>query len=910
MRMIRLKRDKHSLKFDVFPFILLFSFLFLLPCRSIATPIFYTNASSIFNKITITIQDAQTDEAIIGANIYTEDFSFTATTDFDGQAILEGLTYREEVVITYIGYKSLKLPMYQIRRMKGLIKMEVDAVELEGVEVIGRRDDKIEDIPYQIDKIASKEIAFSNAQTSADLLEKSGDLFVQKSQMGGGSPIIRGFEANRVLLVIDGVRMNNAIYRSGHLQNAITVDPAMLEQVEVIYGPGSLIYGSDALGGVVHYRTKDPKLAEPDDKTQVSEANAYVRYAYANGEKAIHVDFNQGAKKWGSFSSFSYVDYDNLIAGGVRPEAYPKFGLQQNYGTLLDDNSIGERRENIANPNKQWGTQYTQIDFLQKIKFQASKDLSFVANLQYSSSSNVPRYDNLVDTLGSAQELKWIDWYYGPQQRILTSLKTSINNKSFFDKGTIIAAFQRIDEDQYQRKWGKTWRNATETDVYVFSVTADFDKFIDEQQNITLSYGVDWNKNIVDSWAYDKNVRNQDILLEGSDIITRYPSAGSTMDSYGAYTNLKWKSDNKRLSAEGGLRYSYVKLGAKFGKTDPIVWPQNYIDGIFLKNGALTYGGGMTYKTENKWQFRALAGTAFRSPNIDDFAKIREKNGFVTVPNPNLTPEKAFTVEGTISKEFGGIEIDQQIRKSTGVSLKLSATVFNTQLRDALIRKNFVLPDGSNTLIKDNELLEIQANVNAENAQVYGVSGNMSFNIADKWKLESNINLTKGKSEFKDNIEGVLIDTIVPFAHIPPLYGRTSLSYQADKFKLAAVVRYNGRKRPNDYSISSVRITNLSTLEFEREGTSDNLEYSPYGYIDANGDPCVATGSRGESLCSEGYAGSLAWMTYNFYGDYQLNERFSINFAVENILDLHYRPFSSGVSAAGRNFIFGIRGKF
>jgi len=908
--MIRLNRDKHSLKFGVLPFILLFSVLFLLPCRSIATPVFHTNTSLIFNKITITIQDAQTNEAIIGANIYTEDYTFSTTTDFDGKAVLEGLTYREELTISYIGYKPLKLPMYQIRRMKGLIKMEVDAVELEGVEVVGRRDDKIEDIPYQIDKIASKEIAFSNAQTAADLLEKSGGLFVQKSQMGGGSPIIRGFEANRVLLVIDGVRMNNAIYRSGHLQNAITVDPAMLEQAEVIYGPGSLTYGSDALGGVVHYRTKDPKLAGPKDKTQVSEANAYVRYAYANGEKAVHVDFNQGAKKWGSFSSFSFVDYDNLIAGGVRPEAYPKFGLQQNYGTLLDDNSIGERRGNKANPNKQWGTQYAQIDFLQKIKFQASEDLSFVANLQYSSSSNVPRYDNLVDTLGSAEELKWIDWYYGPQQRILTSLKTSINNKSFFDKGTIIAAFQRIDEDQYQRKWGKTWRNATETDVYVFSVTADFDKFLDAQQNITLSYGVDWNKNNVHSSAYDKNVRNQDVRVEGSDIITRYPSSGSTMDSYGAYTNLKWKSENRRLSAEGGLRYSYVKLGAKFGETDPIVWPQNYIDGIFLKNAALTYGGGLTYNTENKWQFRALAGTAFRSPNIDDFAKIREKNGFVTVPNPNLTPEKAFTVEGTISKEFGGIEIDQQIKKSTGVSLKVSATVFNTQLQDALVRKNFVLPDGSNTLIKDNEVLEIQSNVNAENARVYGVSGNMSFNIADKWKLESNINLTKGKSEFKDDIEGVLIDTIVPFAHIPPLYGRTSLSYQGNKFKLAAVVRYNGRKRPNDYAISSVRVPNSGVLEFQRVGTSDNIEYSPYGYIDVNGDPCVATEARGNAHCSEGYAGSLAWMTYNFYGDYHLTEKFSINFAVENILDLHYRPFSSGVSAAGRNFIFGIRGKF
>ena len=328
--------------------------------------------------------------------------------------------------------------------------------------------------------------------------------------------------------------------------------------------------------------------------------------------------------------------------------------MQQFYGTLLDDNSIGERRANKANPNKQWGTQYAQIDFLQKVKFQASEDLSFVANLQYSSSSPVPRYDNLVDTLGSAEELKWIDWYYGPQQRILTSLKTSINNKSFFDKGTIIASFQRVEEDQLKRKWGKTWRNVTETDVYVFSVTADFDKFLNEQQNITLAYGLDWSRNNIFSRAFDRNVRNGDIRLDGSDIISRYPSQGSTMDSYGAYTNLKWKSDNKRLSAEGGLRYSYVKLGAKFGATDPIVWPQNYIDGIFLKNGALTYGGGLTYNTEKKWQFRALVGSAFRSPNIDDFAKIREKNGFVTVPNPNLTPEKAFTVEATIAKEFGG----------------------------------------------------------------------------------------------------------------------------------------------------------------------------------------------------------------------------------------------------------------
>ena len=91
-------------------------------------------------------------------------------------------------------------------------------------------------------------------------------LSIQKSQLGGGSPIIRGFEANRVLLVVDGVRMNNAIYRSGHLQNALTVDANALEIVEVVFGPSSTIYGSDALGGVVHFYTKKPEFSK-NDKT-------------------------------------------------------------------------------------------------------------------------------------------------------------------------------------------------------------------------------------------------------------------------------------------------------------------------------------------------------------------------------------------------------------------------------------------------------------------------------------------------------------------------------------------------------------------------------------------------------------------------------------------------------------------
>src|SRR5687768_10435265 len=131
-------------------------------------------------------------------------------------------------------------------------------------------------VSQKIDIITARTIATTNAQNTGDLLINSGNVFVQKSQQGGSSPVIRGFEASRVLLVVDGIRMNNAIYRAGHLQNVITIDQNMLERVEVLYGPSSTIFGSDALGGVVHMRTKSPILSQTE-KNAFS-GSAFSRY--------------------------------------------------------------------------------------------------------------------------------------------------------------------------------------------------------------------------------------------------------------------------------------------------------------------------------------------------------------------------------------------------------------------------------------------------------------------------------------------------------------------------------------------------------------------------------------------------------------------------------------------------------
>ncbi|MEO7393755.1 MAG: TonB-dependent receptor plug domain-containing protein, partial [Chitinophagaceae bacterium] len=149
--------------------------------------------------------------------------------------------------------------------------------------------EKKKNLAQKIDIISAKTIAKYNAQNTGDLLMNSGNVFVQKSQQGGSSPVLRGFEASRVLLIVDGVRLNNAIYRAGHLQNAITVDQNMLERIEVLYGPASTIYGSDALGGVIHFRTKSPILASGNNKIATN-GNGFIRYSSANHEKTGHAD--------------------------------------------------------------------------------------------------------------------------------------------------------------------------------------------------------------------------------------------------------------------------------------------------------------------------------------------------------------------------------------------------------------------------------------------------------------------------------------------------------------------------------------------------------------------------------------------------------------------------------------------
>ena len=832
------------------------------------------------------IVDGITREPIIGATVHNDDYTASGITDGKGYVFLEGTSYRDSVNIQYIGYITKKLTVKQILIANKFIKMEKEVITLGTAVVVGkvgRTDAEIEEIPYDVKQISSKEIKVKNPATTADALEKLGGAYVQRSQLGGGSPILRGFEASRVLLVVDGVRLNNAIYRSGHLQNAITLDNSILDQIEVIYGPGSITYGSDALGGVVHFRTRDPKLNRTD-QSHLSDLNIYGRFSTATFEKTGHIDLNYGYKKWAFLTSASVSVFESLRAGTNRTPEYEGFGYRDFFVQIA---GVDQVRRN-PNPAILEDSGYNQVDLLEKIRFQPSDNTYFIGNFQYSTSSDVPRYDRLVDTLSRADDLRFAEWFYGPQERVLASIKGRfLNPTPIYDKSTIIASFQNINEDRNTREFSDIVRRRQDENVKIQSYTGDFEKYLDSNELNKLTYGVDANFNTVTSVASRIRIAEGSIALNEG--LTRYPSAGSTFNTFGGYLGYRWKSPDDRFNLQGGARYSSVNIGLQYREDDEINWPQEFIDGVTYQNNNLTWGFGGGFRTKGNFHIKANIAKAFRSPNIDDFARIRvRRRTRIAVPNFDLVPETSINQELTIAKSFGTLNTAE----NTGSLLRLSATGYITNLDDAIVQVDGPLITESgeiNVITADNgDMLTTQIRTNAQSAQIRGLNFNFNYNLRNKLIFEGGMHFTKGTSSFTNEF---VQDTIVPFSHIPPTYGDLGLTYKTKKFHLEGQLRFNGTKAIEDYAISDIDANGV----VDRVGTSDNLDFTPWE-LDENGDVS--------------YLGSTSWAIFNVYTKWQFHEKLSLNIALENVFDKFYVPFSSSIAAPGRNLIISLNGNF
>ena len=598
------------------------------------------------------------------------------------------------------------------------------------------------DVPQKVSIISQAKVALHNPQTAADLLTISGKIFMQKSQQGGGSPMIRGFATNRLLYAVDGIRMNTAIFRGGNIQNVISLDPFATEQTEVVFGPGSVMYGSDAIGGVMSFQTLTPQFSSTT-KSIVS-GNAVSRFSSSNIEKTGHFDVNVGWKNWATITSITSNEFGDLKMGSHGPEEYlrPFYVQRQNGVDVVVTNE---------DPLVQKPTAYSQVNFMQKFRFQPNENWDFQYGLHFSETSSYSRYDRHIryNSLGLP---RYGEFYYGPQKWIMNNLNiTHQSNSKLFDEMVLRLAHQFFEESRVSRNMNNSNREIRTEKVNAYSINVDFSKAISLTHK--AYYGVEYVLNDVNSTGINQNI----VAGTSQAGPSRYPQA--TWQSMGVFVNNQYLVTDK-TSLQAGLRYNKYILKADFDTTFyPFPFTEAHID-----NGSLTGSAGIVFRPTDKWVIGSNVATAFRSPNVDDVGKVFDSEpGSVVIPNPNLEAEYAYNVDLNVAKMFGK-------------SVKVDVSTYYTLLDNALVRRDFTL-NGASEIVYDGELSQVQAIQNAAKANVYGIQAGVEVKLPTGFRFSTDLNFQKGEEELDNGDKS-------PSRHAAPFFGISRVGYANSKVDL------------------------------------------------------------------------------------------------------------------------------
>lgn len=748
--------------------------------------------TKILSAQVVVVQDETTNEPLEFVNVSAErkennNRGYThvvSRTNSEGKTDISGLKNADTIYFDAFGYTTAKLTYKQLEKNAFVVNLAPNSFSLNEVVIsMNRWQQDKKDVPNKITTIRRSDIVLQNPQTTADMLSASGEVYVQKSQLGGGSPMIRGFSTNRVLLTIDGVRMNNAIFRSGNLQNVIAMDAFATERTEVIFGPGSVIYGSDAIGGVMSFYTLMPKFSSPGNKTFFN-GSAITRYSTANNERTDHLDFNIGFKKLSFLSSITYSEFGDLKMGKNGPDDY----LRKEYVTR-----IGNRDTVLPNPDPlvQLHSGYSQINMMQKIRYKPNEKWDINYGIHYSTTSNVPRYDRLIEYRNG--KLRDGEWYYGPQKWLMNNLNITHNtNLKLVDRLNFTLAHQQFEESRHNRSFNSSNLAHRTEKVNALSANLDLEKKLNEKN--LIFYGLEGVYNKIGSFGEEENIKTG--AVKPTD--TRYPN-GSDWSSYAAYVTHQWKPTGK-TTVHTGARYNQVLINAEF---DTTFFPFPFTEAN-ISTGSLNGSLGIAQKINRGWQLNANVSTGFRAPNIDDIGKVFESEpGAVVVPNPQLKSEYAYNAELGLEKIFGDI-------------LKMNVTGFYTLLDNALVRRDFTL-NGLDSLEYDGKMSRVQAIQNAAKANVYGIQAGLDVKLPLGFGLTSRFNYQLGTEELEDG-------TVAPLRHAAPWFGTTHITYSHKIVRADFYAIYNGEVSYENLAPSEQAKTSLYAKD------ADGKPYSPAWY--------------------------------------------------------------------------------
>jgi hemoglobin/transferrin/lactoferrin receptor protein len=700
---------------------------------------------------TITLREKSSGTPVERATLRSDMPRSFAVTNAEGQADISAFTGADRVEIRCLGFKTEMISFQEIERMNFEVVLSTSEIQLDGVVISATRwSQTSRNIPFKVSVISTRDIAVQNPQTAADLLATSGEVFVQKSQQGGGSPMIRGFSTNRLLYTIDGVRMNSAIFRAGNLQNVISLNPFAIENTEVLFGPGSVIYGSDAIGGVMSFHTLTPQFSLAD--RPLITGKGVSRFSSANSEQTHHFDVGIGWKRWAAVTSLTYSKFGDLRMGKYGPDAY----LKHYYVQRID--SVDRVFEN-PDPRVQNPSGYAQMNLMQKIRFSPNKKWDLQYGFHYSETSDYSRYDRLIETSNDGFPASAI-WNYGPQVWMMNLFTISKNgNSKLYDQMTIRLAQQYFEESRIDRRFNHHRLRTQLEEVQAYSANIDFEKSTSRQK---FYYGLEYVLNDVSSHASAVDIRNGNPIA----VPDRYPT--SSWSTYAGYLNYQLHA-SESVMIQAGARFSRFNISSDFSRHLEF-FPFNF-SSASISNSSTTGSIGMIYRPSETWKITLNVSSGFRAPNVDDIGKMFDFGAAqVVVPNPDLGAEYAYNGEFGVTKLFDDL-------------LKFDATAFYTYLDNAMVRRAFQV-NGQDSILYNSEMSGVYAIQNAAYGYVYGFNAGIELLLPSGFRLSARYNFQRGWEEMENG-------DLSRSRHAAPVFGVTRLSYRYNQLLMQFYVNFS-----------------------------------------------------------------------------------------------------------------------
>ncbi len=567
--------------------------------------------------------------------------------------------------------------------------------------------------------IVDEQTLFDEApRTTPEALWETPGVFVQETNYGGGSPIVRGMIGPQLLILVDGVRFNNAVYRTGPLQYLNLIDPLSLDRIEVLRGPGSVLYGSDAMGGVIETFPKAPGDFR-DKEGLPANGRALFRYSSANLGLVGHGLADAGTGGFAALGGITYKAFDDVTAGrGMGEQPYTGYHNLSATASMVQRDSLWEFK---------LAYMFSQIpDAGRTDKLWDKKSLQIYDNRDHLVWGRFKLDLDSLHTTGS-YTLSYQDFFEGKDainlaDDLTTRLKTTRDEVTDQTMGNDLLFITRLFADRLQAQYGLMW----------YRDWVGSDRMVREP-------GTPWLP-----------VAQQS-----------YPN-GSTYDNYGGFLRVQ---GDPLHSAVGHV----IRLGAGYrlhGMAGHAP-AQPGLPSVDFSHIGNVFQASAQYLYRDTLNLAVTFSQGFRAPNLQEAVQLGDTGKFFHIPNDNLRPETADTIEWLTRVKVW--------------RLTLSSSLYVTFLQDLIKRERSTWEGQEEVDGKD-----VWRNVNGADGLIWGAEGDL---FADLWwgfSLRGNITYTWGEEYVPDALNE-------PLSRIPPLFG-------------TAILRYaTGGKRWNGFVETSIR---------------------------------------------------------------------------------------------------------